>query len=214
VVSDFSALPWPLAETVAEPVRDDFEDRALRPQWISLRDRPEAFCTTTERPGWLTLHARGASLDDADVVFVGRRQQHLACRADVLIDASGGRGGLAVRLDEHHHYEIESDGTQVQVVARIGPLRTVVASRPAEPGRPLVLSVRIAEKQSEDARSGPDVISFSVVEPDGGSTQLAALDGRYLSTEVAGGFTGRVIGMYAAAGTVRFDWFDYVSGES
>lgn len=38
---------------------------------------------------------------------------------------------------------------------------------------------------------------------------LAALDGRYLSTEVAGGFTGRVIGAYAAAGTVRFDWYDY-----
>jgi xylan 1,4-beta-xylosidase len=35
------------------------------------------------------------------------------------------------------------------------------------------------------------------------------LDGKYLSTEVAGGFTGRVIGMYAAAGTVHFDWFDY-----
>ena len=38
---------------------------------------------------------------------------------------------------------------------------------------------------------------------------LAELDGRYLSTEVAGGFTGRVIGMYAATGAVRFDWFDY-----
>ncbi|WP_309238392.1 hypothetical protein [Actinoplanes aureus] len=38
---------------------------------------------------------------------------------------------------------------------------------------------------------------------------LAELDGRYLSTEVAGGFTGRVLGMYAAAGAVRFDWFDY-----
>ncbi|MGD0558891.1 MAG: hypothetical protein ABSA93_28435, partial [Streptosporangiaceae bacterium] len=40
-------------------------------------------------------------------------------------------------------------------------------------------------------------------------TALAELDGRYLSTEVAGGFTGRVIGMYATIGTVRFDWFDY-----
>ncbi|MCX4879072.1 hypothetical protein [Streptomyces sp. NBC_00847] len=27
-------------------------------------------------------------------------------------------------------------------------------------------------------------------------------------SKVAGGFTGRVIGMYAAAGTVHFDWFD------
>ena len=25
--------------------------------------------------------------------------------------------------------------------------------------------------------------------------------------EVGGGFTGRVIGMYAATGTVHFDWF-------
>jgi hypothetical protein len=26
---------------------------------------------------------------------------------------------------------------------------------------------------------------------------------------VAGGFTGRVIGAYAAAGTIHIDWFDY-----
>jgi hypothetical protein len=43
----------------------------------------------------------------------------------------------------------------------------------------------------------------------GNVTSLGTLDGRYLSTEVAGGFTGRVIGMYAAEGTVEFDWFDY-----
>ncbi|MFI9844898.1 hypothetical protein ACIHFD_48305 [Nonomuraea sp. NPDC051941] len=42
---------------------------------------------------------------------------------------------------------------------------------------------------------------------------MAGLDGRYLSTEVAGGFTGRVIGMYAASGTVRFDWFDWFDYE-
>jgi hypothetical protein len=38
---------------------------------------------------------------------------------------------------------------------------------------------------------------------------LADLDGRYLSTEVATGFTGRVIGLYVVAGTASFDWFDY-----
>ena len=37
---------------------------------------------------------------------------------------------------------------------------------------------------------------------------LAELDGRYLSTEVAGGFIGRVIGLYAVDGTASFDWFD------
>jgi hypothetical protein len=28
---------------------------------------------------------------------------------------------------------------------------------------------------------------------------------------VAGGFTGRVIGMYASSGTVAFDWYEYAS---
>jgi xylan 1,4-beta-xylosidase len=57
----------------------------------------------------------------------------------------------------------------------------------------------------------PDLVVLGVEDADGGFVALAELDGRYLSTEVAGGFTGRVIGMYAATGTVRFDWFDYES---
>ena len=62
---------------------------------------------------------------------------------------------------------------------------------------------------AHDARTGPDTVSLGVEESDGTFTVLGALDGRYLSTEVAGGFTGSVIGMYATAGTVRFDWFHY-----
>jgi beta-xylosidase len=216
VVTDLSGLPgisWPLQEPVVEPVRDDFDEDALRPQWISLRDRPEQLVTTRERPGWLTLRARGESLDADDVVFVGRRQQHLTCRATALIDASEGEGGLAVRLDERHHYAIEVAQGEVRVVARIGPLRTVVASRPA-PAGPIELTVQVDEAPPVEARSGPDTVSFCVVEPDGASTVLATLDGRYLSTEVAGGFTGRVLGMYVTAGVVRFDWFAYVAGSA
>jgi xylan 1,4-beta-xylosidase len=65
------------------------------------------------------------------------------------------------------------------------------------------------EKILRDARTGPDTITFGIEEPDGTFTALATLDGRYLSTEVAGGFTGRVIGLYATAGAVHFDWSDY-----
>jgi hypothetical protein len=95
------------------------------------------------------------------------------------------------------------------VVARVGSLKTVVASR-AVPAGPLVLGVDVREEKNlRDARTGPDTVAFGIGEPDGTFTALATLDGRYLSTEVAGGFTGRVIGLYAAAGGVHFDWFDY-----
>ncbi|GAA4877247.1 glycoside hydrolase family 43 protein [Kitasatospora terrestris] len=208
VTSELPTPAWPLHPAVAAPARDDFDQAELHPRWISVRERPEGSCTTKERSGWLTLRAVGASLDDNDAVFVGRRQQHLACRARTLIDPADGRGGLAVRLDEEHHYEIEAADGEVKVFARIGPLRTEVATRPVPAGA-VVLGVEIAPEPPRGARTGPDTLSFGIEEHNGTFTVLATLAGRYLSTEVAGGFTGRVIGMYAAAGTVHFDRFDY-----
>ena len=204
------ALPaptWPLHPAPA-PVRDDFDSERLAPQWVSLRDRPAELVTTTERPGWLTLHARGASMDEKDVVFVGRRQQHLTARASALVDASEGAGGLSVRLDERHHYDLEVADGEVRAVARIGGLRSVLGSRPA-PAGPVVLRVDLDPAVDLGLGTGPDQVRLGVEEPDGTVTVLGELDGRYLSTEVAGGFTGRVIGVYAATGTVHVDWFDY-----
>jgi xylan 1,4-beta-xylosidase len=206
---EMAAPSWPLHPAPAPTVRDDFDLGDLHPRWISPRIRRAEACTLDERPGWLTLHANGDSLDAPDVTFVGRRQQHRSCRVRALIDPADGSGGLGVRLDEHHHYEIEADGSEVSVIARIGPVKTVVASHAVEAG-PIVLRVETEATQGwRDPRMEPDVVRLGVESTDGGFIALAELDGRYLSTEVAGGFTGRVIGMYAATGTVRFDWFDY-----
>ena len=38
---------------------------------------------------------------------------------------------------------------------------------------------------------------------------LTELDGRYLSTEVHGGFIGRTIGLFASACVAEFAWFEY-----
>lgn len=211
-VSAPASLPWPVGPEAAAFYRDDFETESLGPEWVSLRSRDAETCSLSERPGWLTLRARGASLDELDVVFVGRRPQHLSCRVRTLVDAADGVGGLAVRLDEAHHYEIEASEGFVRVFARIGPLRPEVAAV-AVPAGPVVLGVRVDESQGfRDPRTGPDMVTFFVEDADGVATELATLDGRYLSTEVAGGFTGRAIGMYAASGTVRFDWFGYEPG--
>jgi beta-xylosidase len=207
--ADLPVPPWPLHPGPAGPARDDFGEPGLHPRWISVRHRPAERYTTKERPGWLTLRASGKSLDEMDVVFLGRRQQHRSCGVRALIDPADGRGGLAVRLDEHHHYAIEAAPGEARVIARIGPLRTAAATRPVPPG-PVILGIRIeAAETGHDPRTGPDNVSLGVEETDGTFTALAALDGRYLSSEVAGGFTGRVIGMYAADGTVHYDWFDY-----
>lgn len=136
-----------------------------------------------------------------------------------------GRAGLTVRIDEAHHYDLEISGGTARVWARIGPLRQSVAERavPAGPvdvavtarsADPLPPTVTSAEQFARRPgplgirAAGPDTITFTVDAGDGPAV-LAALDGRYLSTEVAAGFTGRVIGMYVTEGTAAFDWFDY-----
>ena len=76
-----------------------------------------------------------------------------------------------------------------------------------DPGGPLVLQIEIVENTATPASlvpMGPDIVRLRV-----GGKVLAELDGRYLSTEVRGGFTGRVLGMYAVGRDATFDWFDY-----
>ena len=57
----------------------------------------------------------------------------------------------------------------------------------------------------------PVVIEDRFVGPDGPVT-VDRFDGRYLSTEVAGGFTGRVVGIRSIAGAVRLREFRYLAG--
>ncbi|HTI25684.1 MAG TPA: glycoside hydrolase family 43 protein, partial [Kutzneria sp.] len=98
---------------------------------------------------------------------------------------------------------------QVRVLARVGSLRTQAAAMP-QPDSTVTLAVRIVPvREPAGPRVGPDTIVFGLCGADGSFTELATVDGRYLSTEVAGGFTGRVLGAYAASGSVHVDWFDY-----
>ncbi|WP_158849620.1 glycoside hydrolase family 43 protein [Saccharothrix deserti] len=198
------------------PARDDFDAPVLGHEWISPRSRPDTSWSLAERPGWLTLHATGSTLDASGCTFVGRRQQHPECRVEVRLDPGWARAGVSVRLDEAHHYDLEVCDGRVEVIARIGPLRNVVARRAVPPGA-VVLAVTTRTDDllppsatgAHDialgtAATGPDTIAFHL-----GADLLAELDGRYLSTEVAVGFTGRVIGMYATEGSASFDWFEY-----
>jgi hypothetical protein len=116
-------------------------------------------------------------------------------------DAS--EAGLCMYMDKGHHYEVGLAGDEIVVRARIGPLDRVVAHA-ARPSDPVVLVVEAAP-----ARFLPDVVRLGYLDGEGRFEQLAELDGRYLSTEVAGGMLGRVLGVYAIGGDAAFDRFAY-----
>jgi beta-xylosidase len=205
-------------------VRDDFDDERFAPQWISVRRSPSLVGDLSTSPGRLRLRGTGTTLDGSLPVFVGRRQQDLRCRVRALTDVTHGHGGLAIRIDELHHYEIEAGAGRVRCTGRVGPFTqefgamdwsaSVVLLRvetvPNLDGfgsagsRPDLIRLGIErhgrEANAAGAAEHADVADFVV---------LAELDGRYLSTEVAGGFTGRVVGMFGHTGTVSFHWFEY-----
>jgi alpha-N-arabinofuranosidase len=214
-VDGLPARPWP-----ASPVRTDF-DAPLGPEWNFLRNpRPESY-SLDARPGWLTL--RGGAIGPGDAgspTWVARRQQHLAARAAALLDFVPGRegdeAGISVYMNPTHRYEIGIGRTgakrRVFLRQRVGPyLEAVTASAAIEGTEPVVLRV--------DAT--PDEYAFSYglapagIPDDAASRPLGKALTRYLSSEVAGGFTGVYLGLYATGNgqpssiPAQFDWFDY-----
>jgi hypothetical protein len=193
---------------------------------VTLRRHDPEAVRLDERPGYLVLHARADSLDTPGALFVGRRQRDADCTARTLVDvADGSLGGIVVRLDEAHHYEVEAGDGVIRAVARIGPLRHAIAERAVAAGSvrlridvttsdvlpPTVTSRGTGAEAAVPAGlrvGGPDTLRLGYETEGGDFEVLAELDGRYLTTEVAGGFTGRVFGMYVTRGSAAFDWFE------
>jgi xylan 1,4-beta-xylosidase len=206
---------WPAVELLAGApadqavVREEFDGHDLAPCWLSVRTRPPGSWSLTDRPGWLTLSATGGP----DDTFLGRRQQHLSCTVRATVEADiRTRGGLRLRLDDRHYYDVEVANGGVQARAVIGPLSQTLGSLPL-PDSDLVLRIDTHRNASPSIVEGqPDRITLGF-EVDGKVSELASIDGRYLSTEVAGGFTGRVVGPYVAAGSLLVDWVEYTGSD-
>jgi alpha-N-arabinofuranosidase len=204
LVMDADLLPQHLWDRAASH-RDEFDSALLGMEWNFRRNPDPASWSLTDRPGWLRLTGSAATLDDKELTtFIGRRQQHFQCSAAVCLDYQGdGEAGLTVLMNERHHYEIfvqRIDGTRhVLVRRRIGSLVAIVAQEVISDG---VVILRI----QADQELYRFIYSVGTQEP----RELTSGETRYLSTEVAGGFTGVYFGMYVQGTTpADFDWFEY-----
>ena len=202
---------WPVVESPTlteersrEEFVDDFSDPELDVGWISRRQFPADVADLASRPGALTLHAGDTTLRSPRPSFVGRRQRHHFCQVDTSVDVASGEAGLAVTYDEHSHYRVGVDADSVFATALIGGMSQELAREPRPRG-----SVKLQLRTVEDM-GGPDSVELGYENDDGVFVRLAARNGRYLSSEVVGGFLGRIIGIYAAGGDASFDHFRYV----
>ena len=191
---DLATAPAPDTSLVT-----DFRD-GLDLRWVS----PQGDLSSVDAAGaGLTLHA-----GDRPARPVTIRVEDLEWSAEATLDVSAGAGRLLVYLDDEHFYGVDADAAGVRAIGRSAPFEQCFGT--ADVATPDAVTLRIGARlpASDGWAREPDLISLSVVQGDRWVV-LADLDGRHLSTEVAGGFTGRTVGLQCLEGTVRCTGFAY-----
>lgn len=188
--------PPPLPTSGPFSVTDAFDSPALGLHWMSMRG------PAGERlaGGALHLAPRAEGVGDIGTPsFVARRQQHRDMEASTLLSFAPGPGeaaGLAiVQRDEYWYALLVADAGGGKREARV-----LVRAGPNEPARgKQIAAVAVPEGDIRlriVARGGK--LDFDWAAREGGWNRLLAdADGTLLSTQVAGGFVGAMIGPYA-----------------
>jgi alpha-N-arabinofuranosidase len=209
--------PLPPAVPVPDlPSRDTFDSPQLPFHWNFLRN-PD-INNYAFGDGGLTLRPSPVTLNEADSpTFLGRRQQDHHCRAVCRLELQANENehveaGLTAFMNHQHHYEIavrEQGQEQVVFVRRtIGDLQKVVFETEV-PAGPVEFIVETDDTQYH----------FAYRLPEGDPQPAASGAVRYLSSEVAGGFTGVYFGLYATSNghapgdsVARVAWFEVAVG--
>jgi len=193
------------------PGREDFNDSKLGLEWNFMRTPREEFYSFSERPGFLRLKVRPQKLSEqSNASFVGRRQQHIDFTAQTAFEFTpqpNEHAGLALVQSTDFHYLFvvtHENAPVIRLIKRAHGKEEILAEQPVSAGQ-YTLKVT-AHKQD-----------YNFYYSTNGQWQTLAenVDGRILSTPVAGGFVGVWIAMYASsngqpsANHADFDWFEY-----
>jgi alpha-N-arabinofuranosidase len=211
---EMTASGLPVHTFEAPAVRTDF-DTALGLEWNYLRNPDTAAYSLEDRVGWLRLMGRATAMDaEASPTFVGRRQQHLSARLRTRVDfepmGDNEEAGVVVYRHPDHRYELgvrrSGEGREVFLRQTVGSLLSVTTDHAiVDHEGPIVLSLEATPEEYH--------FSFGTTEDD--LQPLGAALTRLVSTEVASGFIGVYLGLYAtgngkpAESPAYFDWFDY-----
>lgn len=176
--------------------RDDFDSPSLKSAWLQVRVPKQSWADLRSTAGALTIHPSAIALDSlGNPSFLARRQQHLAFDASTAFQPpqhDGVAAGLAAFQSEQYWYFLGARrvGSQLQIFLEKGSGKSTetIATAMVDPPQRLKLKI------DGDARA---YSFFHDADGQGWTPLKKHDDGSILSTDVAGGFVGAVIGPYA-----------------
>lgn len=197
------AHPWP--ETGPT---DDFDGAVLDPAWQFLRTPDEVFWSLTDRPGHLRLQVRPESITDLvtpSLVVRPQRHQDFHASCEVEFEAAGPTewaGLVLLQNNDHHVRLLLGAGREVVLVRRTGGHDELLTTTRLPEG-----VVRLCFEAT-----GQEIRALVAGAAEEWRPLGEPFDGRVLSTQAAGGFTGVHIGLYVTGDVVPgSSWADFGS---
>ena len=180
---------------------------AFGPEWVFIQnpdstkyDRHVVVDGATGKVagGALRLYG-GRRLNDNDhPTFIGRRQESPRVTVETMVNSNGAEAGLTVYQIHDGHIDLCVNNGYVGVKCKLKNIYYVVNE---EPVKSAAVKLRIS--------SDGELYRFEYQDGNGPFRRLCELNCSLMSTEVAGGFTGVVIGMFAEGnGYADFGYFD------
>lgn len=213
---EFSYPVPDLPETICleEPARDEFDSPTLALHWNFLRTPRDEFYSLSEYHSHLRLRLRPQRLSEwTNPSFIGRRQQHIHFRAQCTVEFIPQNehecaGLTLIQNNDFHFLFVITKATKpvLRLIKRAYGKEEILAEQPTNATK-LYLKVEAHEQ----------AYGFYFTDKSDEWQMLAEnVDGRILSTPVAGGFIGAYIAMYASSNgqsstnNADFDWFEYI----
>lgn len=191
-----------------------FHGKELDNTWLFLRNPSENLYSLTEKEGCLRLHLKEQSLKDLDnPAYIGIRQKDYHYIVSTMmefnpVNENESAGISIVQSNEYHmRYEYtKKNGKKVLQITECNNSKDILINEVEITSAKLYLKM-VSKGQKLDFYYGSDGITYNLLQKD--------FSTKNLSTEVAGGFVGCTIGMYASSNGsvssnyVDFHWFEY-----
>jgi len=173
--------------------RDDFKSKTLDIQWNLLREFDQSWLKLDGEQ--LHIQAKPAGLETLlQPAFVSRRQQHMhyESSSQLQVPASGISAGMVAFQNEQYHYYLgvrqQAEHTEVflEQAAGAAPKQLLSQNLP----KATTIKLKISGQAGQ--------ISFYYAADQGEWQSLGPVqDGKLLSTQVATGFVGTMLGLYS-----------------
>jgi alpha-N-arabinofuranosidase len=200
-------------------LRDSFNTEMLAPYWLFIRTPSTEKVMLGAKNEGLTLKlAPEMLIEKMNPAFIGRRQQHLVFEASTKLifspsDANEKTGIAAFQNEAHNYFLAKTIMNDEQAIVLYKSIKKddslsyeVLATQVLDAHEHVFLKIKGNQKS----------YSFYYATTENSWNELFTdSDIKYLSTEVAGGFVGTIIGMHAtnsgstSENSAQFSWFEY-----